>query len=196
MSSPSTTSATTIDATELREHLDRPDAPFVIDVRTPAEYESAHVPGSWNVPLDLLREHRRDLVDHLDRETVLVCRSGARATQAEQALAESGLPGLRILAGGMSAWESVGAPVNRGRQTWELERQVRLVAGSIVAASVLASTVAPRTKWLAGAIGSGLTVAALTNTCAMGMALARMPWNRGAAEVDIRDVLASLTRAA
>ncbi|MCH1865516.1 rhodanese-like domain-containing protein [Nocardioides sp. CFH 31398] len=57
---------TTLDPTDLRDLLDRPDAPLVLDVRTPAEFESAHVPGSWNLPLDLLREHRRDLVDRLD----------------------------------------------------------------------------------------------------------------------------------
>ncbi len=187
---------TAIEAAELRERLEGPDAPRVIDVRTPAEYESAHIPGSWNVPLDLLREHRGDLADRLDNragnQTVLVCRSGARATQAEQALVTTGLPGLRVLAGGMNGWESTGAPVNRGRQTWELERQVRLVAGSIVAASVLGSTAAPRLKWVAVAIGSGLTFAAVSNTCAMGMALSKMPWNRGAADVDIDDILSTL----
>jgi len=186
---------TVIDATELSERLAGPAAPRVIDVRTPAEFESAHIPGSWNVPLDLLREHRSDLADRLERpdqDTVLVCRSGARATQAEQALDTTGLPGLRVLAGGMNGWESAGAPVNRGRQTWELERQVRLLAGSLVAASVAGSAAAPRLKWVAAAIGSGLAVAALTNTCAMGMALSKMPWNRGAAEVDINEVLASL----
>jgi rhodanese-related sulfurtransferase len=181
-----------IDVTELRERLESAEAPRVLDVRTPAEFESAHIAGSYNVPLDLLREHRADLAPHHGQETVLVCRSGARATQAEQALATTGRQGLRVLSGGIAGWESAGAPVNRGRQTWELERQVRLVAGSVVAASVLGSTVSPRLKWLAGAIGSGLTVAALSNTCAMGMALSKMPWNRGAKDVDISDILGTL----
>ncbi len=186
---------TVIDAAELHERLEGPNAPRVLDVRTPAEFESAHIPGSYNVPLDLLREHRSDLAERLGpdaQETVLVCRSGARATQAEQALATTALPGLRVLNGGMNGWESTGAPVNRGRQTWELERQVRLVAGTAVAASVLASTVSPRLKWVAAAVGSGLSVAAVTNTCAMGVALSKMPWNRGASEVGIDEVLGSL----
>lgn len=109
---------------------------------------------------------------------VLVCLSGGRAEQAEQALTAAGLPGLRILDGGMVSWEAAGAPVNRGRQTWGLERQVRLLAGGLVATSVLGSVAAPRLKWVAAAIGAGLTGAALTNTCAMGMILAKMPWNR------------------
>ena len=182
-----------VDVATLRAQLTGDADVRVLDVRTPAEFESVHIPGSYNVPLDLLREHRSELARHLDDDVVLVCRSGARATQAEQALAATGaMSGMKVLAGGMNGWEADGAPVNRGRQTWELERQVRLVAGSIVAASVLGSTVAPRLKWVAAAIGSGLTFAAVSNSCAMGMALSKMPWNRGAGDVDITDVLGSL----
>jgi rhodanese-related sulfurtransferase len=186
-----TTISRSIDAVTLRERLETHDV-RLLDVRTPAEYETAHVPGSWNVPLAQLREHRDELARHLDDEVVLVCRSGARAGQAEQALAGVGLPGLRVLEGGMTAWEASGAPVNRGRPTWELERQVRLVAGGLVASGVAGSALAPRLKWLAGAVGTGLVVAAVTDTCAMGAALSRLPWNRGAGDVDMREVLASL----
>ena len=186
-----TTTSRSIDAVTLRERLETHDV-RLLDVRTPAEYETAHVPGSWNVPLAQLREHRDELARHLDDEVVLICRSGARAGQAEQALAGVGLPGLRVLEGGMTAWEASRAPVNRGRQTWELERQVRLVAGGLVASGVAGSALAPRLKWLAGAVGTGLVVAAVTDTCAMGAALSRLPWNRGAGDVDMREVLASL----
>jgi hypothetical protein len=54
------------------------------------------------------------------------------------------------------------------------------------------STVKPGLKWLGGAIGAGLTFAAVSNTCAMGVALSKMPWNRGAADVDIDSVVRSL----
>jgi Rhodanese-like domain len=83
----------------------------------------------------LLCEHRDELARRIGEDVVLVCRSGTRASQAEQALGQAGLPGLRVLDGGMTSWEQAGDPVNRGRQTWDLERQVRLVAGSAVAAS-------------------------------------------------------------
>jgi rhodanese-related sulfurtransferase len=187
------TSARRLDAQTLRERLTTDDAPRVLDVRTPAEFENAHIPGAYNVPLDTLREHRGELRRHLDEDVVLVCRSGGRAEQAESALAEAGLPGLRVLDGGMVSWEAAGAPVNRGRQTWELERQVRLVAGSIVAGSVLGSVASPKLKWVAAAIGTGLVGAALTNTCAMGMALARMPWNqRSANPCDVDSLIQAL----
>ena len=69
------------------------DRPRLLDVRTPAEFTTAHIPGSYNVPLPLLREHRDELRTHLDDDVVLVCRSGVRATQAETLLGSTGLDG-------------------------------------------------------------------------------------------------------
>ncbi|MUL83638.1 MULTISPECIES: rhodanese-like domain-containing protein [unclassified Mycolicibacterium] len=169
-----------IDATELNELKQVGTGPRLIDVRTPAEFETAHIPGSYNVPLDLLQEHRDEIAQHLDENVVLVCRSGQRANTAGQTLRDAGLPNVSILEGGMTAWQDKGFGVRRGAQRWDLERQVRLVAGSIVLSSVLGSIAAPKLKWVAAAIGAGLTTAALTNTCAMGMMLARLPYNRGA----------------
>lgn len=185
------TQARRLDVQTLQERLATDEGPRVLDVRTPAEFETSHIPGSYNVPLDTLREHREELRRHLDEDVVLVCRSGNRAAQAEQSLAEVGLPGLRVLDGGIVGWESAGAPLARGNQTWELERQVRLVAGSIVAASVLGSLVVPGLQWVAAGVGGGLVFAALTDTCAMGMLLAKLPWNRGAS-CDLDQVVKAL----
>ena len=180
MSTSETTRPATLDATSLRELIDSGRAPRLLDVRTPAEFETSHIPGSYNVPLDLLKEHRAELRNHLDEDVVLVCRSGARATQAEQTLAGVGLPNLKVLNGGIMAWQAANAPIKQGAPRWDLERQVRLVAGSIVLVSVLASVFVPQLKWVAGFIGAGLTFAAVTNTCAMGMMLGKLPYNRGA----------------
>ncbi|MFD0532956.1 rhodanese-like domain-containing protein [Actinomadura luteofluorescens] len=120
--------ASTVDVPALRELLDSDDRPRLIDVRTPGEFETGHIPGSYNVPLDLLREHRAELRAHLDEQVVLVCRSGQRAGQASQALATAGLPNLRVLHGGIGAWQAAGEAVSAGRPRWDLERQVRLVA--------------------------------------------------------------------
>jgi rhodanese-related sulfurtransferase len=170
-----------LDATELRRLLDSGNAPRILDVRTPGEFETSHIPGAYNVPLDLLREHRAELLAHLDDDVVLVCRSGARAARAEQTLARAGLPNLKVLDGGILAWQAAEAPVERGKPRWDLERQVRLVAGTVVLAAVLLSVAVPGAQWLAAAVGGGLALAALTNTCAMGLVLSRLPYNRGAA---------------
>ncbi|MEU1689346.1 rhodanese-like domain-containing protein [Micromonospora sp. NPDC005707] len=180
MSASETTHPASLDATTLRELIDSGRSPRLLDVRTPAEFETVHIPGAYNVPLDLLKEHREELRNHLDEDVVLICRSGARATQAEQALAGVGLPNLKILNGGMLAWQAVNAPTQQGAPRWDLERQVRLVAGAIVLASVVGSVFVPGLKWVAAFIGAGLTFAAVTNTCAMGMMLSRLPYNRGA----------------
>ncbi|WP_433436618.1 rhodanese-like domain-containing protein [Nonomuraea sp. CA-141351] len=183
---------TTIDTAALGHLLNSGDAPRLIDVRTPGEYEAAHVPGSRNVPLDLLREHRDELRPHLDEQAVLICRSGQRATIAAQALTDAGLPHIRVLEGGLVAWQATGAPVETGRPRWDLERQVRLVAGSVVLVSILASVAFPAAKWFAALIGGGLVFAAVSGTCAMGMALARLPYNRGP-RTDLANVLSGLT---
>ena len=181
-----------IDAAGLRQRLQAGDPPRILDVRTPGEYETAHIPGSYLVPLDTLQEHRDELTRHLDEDVVLVCRSGGRASQAEEALAAAGLPNLHVLQGGMTAWQAAGGDVRQGRERWDLERQVRLVAGSLVLASGLGSVALPRLKWLATAIGGGLTFAALSNTCAMGMLLSKLPYNR-ADEPSLDDIVAQLS---
>ncbi|KGN42012.1 rhodanese-like domain-containing protein [Knoellia aerolata] len=182
---------TGLDAHAVQEWLTSPEGPRLLDVRSPAEFTTAHIPGSYNVPLDLLREHRTELRTHLGDEVVLVCRSGARAGQAESLLGATGLDNVHVLTGGVTAWEAAGGPLTRGTETWELERQVRLVAGSIVLAGVLASTVAPWAKWISAGVGAGLTGAALTNSCAMGMLLSRLPYNRRN-EPDLGAVLRTL----
>jgi hypothetical protein len=106
-------------------------------------------------------------------------------------LHNAGLAGGRVLEKGITDWESRGFVVDRGVQRWDLERQVRLVAGSVVVSSVVGSVAVPRLKWLAAAIGAGLTYAAISNTCAMGTALSKLPYNRGATS-DARAVLSQL----
>jgi rhodanese-related sulfurtransferase len=181
-----------IDPRALSDLLARGEDVKIIDVRTPAEFGSVHIPGAYNVPLDLLNEHRAEIQRHLSAPVVLVCRSGQRAAQAERQLAETGLPNVQVLRGGIDAWEAEGAPVRRGRQRWDLERQVRFVAGSLVLGSVLASVAFQPAKWIAGAIGAGLAIAALSNTCALGMVLAKLPYNRRAATCDMQSVMRQL----
>jgi rhodanese-related sulfurtransferase len=186
-----------LDVDTLRDWLDSceadsGDGPRVLDVRNPAEFRTVHIPGSYNVPLDLLREHRGELSRHLDQDVVLICRSGARAGQAEAMLADTSLPNVHVLDGGLLAWQKTDATVTRGAAHWDLERQVRLLAGGLVLAGVLASVLVPTMKWFSAAIGGGLVVAALTNSCIMGLLLSKLPYNRDAS-CDLQTVLAELS---
>jgi rhodanese-related sulfurtransferase len=169
-----------ITVAELAELLASRPVPL-LDVRSAAEYEAAHIPGSIRVSLDELRDEADTVAALLPDHAVVLCRSGARAEQACRALAATGRADLRSLDGGLQAWERAGLAVTRGRERWDLERQVRLVAGGLVLTGVLASLAWPPALVLAGGIGAGLTFAAVSNTCAMGMLLAKLPYNRDAA---------------
>jgi rhodanese-related sulfurtransferase len=175
----------TITPTDLTGRLRGSRPPTVIDVRTPAEYETAHIPGSMNVPLALVQAHADQLAADLDGPVVLVCQTGTRARTAHAVLAAAGVQQLAVLDGGIAAHGSAGQPVRRGRARWALERQIRLLAGGLVAGSILASLRFPRARFLAGGIGAGLAAAAVTDTCAMGAALARLPYNRGGGPVTL-----------
>ena len=179
---------------ELQELRRREPRLRLVDVRSGGEFESVHIPGSYNVPIDALHEHRRDLVD-LGDPVVLVCGSGIRAARAETALVEAGMTNVRVLAGGLDGWERAGGETATIRERWAMDRQVRLVAGGIVLASVVASSVLPKAKWLAAGVGGGLAAAAVTNSCAMGALLARLPYNR-TRDRDVHDEIVRLRKEA
>ncbi len=188
-----TSDTASIDAVDLRTIRDSDPSVRIIDVRTPAEFEAVHIPGAYNIPLDTLGDHAH-AVARIDDPIVLVCRSGARATRAHERLTAAGKRRVHLLSGGMDRWEATGGNVARGEvNRWAMDRQVRLVAGSIVLAGLAGSTVVPGVKWLAGGVGAGLTFSAVTNTCAMGTALSKLPYNRGSG-VDVDGVLAALNR--
>jgi rhodanese-related sulfurtransferase len=167
----------------------------VLDVRTGGEFESAHIPGSYNVPLDTLAEHVGEFA-RLDHAIVLVCQSGGRAAQARQQLQAAGKATLHILEGGMNAWIAARGEIgSTGKQRWALDRQVRLGAGTVAVASVLASRFFPRARWLAAGVGAGLVYMAITDTCPVSPLVAKLPYNR-TAPCDVDAVLAALTEQA
>jgi rhodanese-related sulfurtransferase len=181
---------TTIHPSELRQlRLDDPTT-RILDVRSTSEFESVHIPSSFNVPLDRLAEHV-DRVAELDRPVVLVCLSGSRAATAQAKLNAAGKTNLRVLEGGIGAWQSSGGDVVRGNEKWAMDRQVRGVAGSLVLASILASIPFPKARFVAGGVGFGLLLSAVTNTCAMAALLGKLPYNRGP-ECVVDDVLAEM----
>lgn len=153
---------------------------YLLDVRTPAEFTEIHADGAVNLPLGDLSK-RAPLPEACSGQLCLLCKSGARAREAARILAErdENLV-LWVVDGGNERWLASGLPVVRGPQLgWSIERQVRLVAGCLVFVGVLLNRLGlDPAVYLAGLVGLGLTIAALTDTCAMGVFLAQMPWNR------------------
>ena len=183
-----------IDVTQLQQLQIEDPAIRILDVRTGGEFENSHIPGSYNVPLDTLGEHVRDLAD-VEHPVVLVCQSGGRASQAHEKLTQAGKATLHILEGGMTSWQEAGGDVTVGNTTrWAMDRQVRLVAGVFAVIAVVAGIVVPGAEWIAAGVGAGLAYSAISNTCAMAAVLAKLPYNRTNA-CDISGILEELKAA-
>ena len=171
----------TITPVELEE-LRRQGRPVdLIDVRTPAEYREIHAEPARLVPLDsldpdaIMRARSGSEGDPL----YTICRSGACGRKAAEKFHAAGYTNVVNVEGGTLAWERAGLPVVRGKKTMSLERQVRIAAGSLVVlGTVLGAFVHPAFLGLPAFVGAGLIFAGVTDTCGMGMLLARMPWNR------------------
>lgn len=102
-----------IDSPALKAKLAAGEKPFLLDVRTPAEFAEGHIPGTTNVPLDQLPARLGELRGHSADEIVLVCRSGARSARAAELMAQSGFSKLTNLAGGTMGWAASGFPIDR-----------------------------------------------------------------------------------
>jgi rhodanese-related sulfurtransferase len=174
---------------------DRPDT-RLLDVRTPGEFEAEHIAGAYNVPLDTLDEHGAEIRAAVSGPVVLICRSGQRARKADQALSAAGMSNLHVLDGGMAAWTAAGHPVRHVAPRMSLERQVRIAAGTLAAAGgLLALFVNPLFAALPALVGAGLVIAGATDSCLMGMLIAKLPFNQSAS-CDVSAMVSALATGA
>ncbi|MFE1290005.1 rhodanese-like domain-containing protein [Streptomyces sp. NPDC058751] len=152
----------------------------VIDVRTPGEYASGHLPGALNVPLDRLRR-ALPVLGRTRAGLLMVCASGNRSASACALLAEHGVTAA-TLTGGTGAWAERGHELHRPATTvragWSMERQVRFTAGTVVLTGLGLGLLHPAWQLLSAGVAGGLVFSALTNTCGMAALLSRLPHNR------------------
>jgi rhodanese-related sulfurtransferase len=150
----------------------------LIDVRTPSEFRSVHAKDAENFPMESLDVAA--LPFEKSEPLHLICQSGGRSAKACQKLEAAGYEAVVNVEGGTSAWQAAGLPVVEGAKTISLERQVRIAAGSlIVTGAAIGYFVHPGGYGLSAFVGAGLVFAGITDTCGMGMLIAKMPWNRG-----------------
>ncbi len=166
---------------ELAERCTKDKKIDLIDVRTPVEFREVHVEVARNVPLDQLDPAAvmQARNGSANEPLYVICRSGSRGQQACEKFLKAGFTNVVNIEGGTLACVEAGLPVVRGKKAISLERQVRIAAGLLVfTGSALGYFVHPYWIGLAAFVGAGLTFAGITDTCAMGMMLARMPWNQ------------------
>jgi rhodanese-related sulfurtransferase len=103
------TKAPSISAAELQARRESGAAPVVIDVRTPEEYASGHIPGAVNVPFDEVAQRIAEI--DAPHGVALYCMVGPRARMGESALIAAGYEQVLHLEGGLAAWQAAGLPV-------------------------------------------------------------------------------------
>jgi len=160
------------------------DTTCIVDVRTGAEVNSAYLAGCLNIPLHELTAERlsREIeTAKKDTDTIyLLCQSGQRSELAANQLKGKVAGKLVIISSGINGMKQANIPLlESAKQTVSLERQVRITAGMlVVVGTILGTWINPVYYGLSAFVGAGLTFAGITNTCGMGMLIARMPWNR------------------
>ncbi|MBF0196644.1 MAG: rhodanese-like domain-containing protein [Planctomycetes bacterium] len=151
----------------------------IIDVRTAPEFESVHAIGAIHMPLDQISSEWVESNCPEDKYVALICKSGSRAKSAAEKIKGISRE-IKVVKGGTEAWQNQGLEVVEGESSViSLERQVRIAVGLLLISFVLASLWVPALIWMCFAIGCGLLFAGITDTCGLGLMIARMPWNKG-----------------
>jgi adenylyltransferase/sulfurtransferase len=88
---------------ELKQRIDAGNAPFVLDVREPFEYQIANL-GARLIPMNEVPARLGEIPR--DREVVVQCKSGGRSQRVAEFLVQSGYTRVANLSGGILAWAS------------------------------------------------------------------------------------------
>lgn len=97
---------------QVLEKLDTDQAPLVVDVRKPAEFGVAHIPGAINIPVDEIEGRLNEFKS--DNGVLIYCINGSRTRQAEAILLGADVPGIYHLEGDFSGWIQGKHPFEKG----------------------------------------------------------------------------------
>lgn len=93
----------------LKQALNSPAPPQVVDVRSPDEYSSGHIPSAKSIPFPLLTKHLDELKESSD--LVLYCNDSRLTRMAERILLKKKVIEFRHLGGGLRAWTDAEFPI-------------------------------------------------------------------------------------
>ena len=150
----------------------------ILDVRSAMEVSQTHIANSINVPIDMITAKVGELSQSRQKYLAL-CHSGNRAAMAADMLMQSGINSVKVIEGGIARWEKERLPVIKGEGGVSLERQVRVIAGTLVLTGImLAWLLHWEFIFISVFVASGLVYAGLTDNCLMGLLLMRVPYNK------------------
>ena len=161
---------------ELQQKIESKEDVLLIDIRSSADFSSVHAAGSVNVPMGVL--DKSHVPSQNDKEVFLFCKGGVRVKTACTKLMDAGAENVVVVEGGTDAWVAANLPVNRGKNSMSLERQVRIAAGALVLTGVGLSFLHIGFISISAFVGAGLMFAGITDFCGIGLLLAKCPWNR------------------
>jgi len=97
-----------ITAAQVKQMIKAGQKPFLLDVRTPGEYDGpmGHIKGSVLIPLQELSKRYTELEAHKNKKIIVYCHSGNRSQVAAQILQAKGFNVINML-GGMQAWNEL-----------------------------------------------------------------------------------------
>jgi len=150
----------------------------LLDVRSALEFTQVHIKDSINVPIDILSAKINDLIQS-KQSYIVLCRTGNRSPMAADMLIQAGFNKVKVMQGGTTRWHKEKLPIIKGEGGISLERQIRLIAGSLVLFGII-------TAWLlhwafvfiSVFVSCGLIYAGTTDNCLMGMLLMKLPYNK------------------
>lgn len=100
---------TDISQADLMQRIKSNHAGLILDVRSPQEYAEGHVPGAINIPHNQIGSRLAEIGSHKDKDIILYCEIGGRASAAANTLQAAGFNKLLHLEGDMKGWRSNGS---------------------------------------------------------------------------------------
>ena len=170
----------TITCRQLHE-LSRTRPAELIDVRTPEEFRDAHATLARNEPIGTLDPQKlvQGRSGTADEPLYFICQGGGRSGKACMMMMAAGYANVVNVEGGTGAWIEAGLPIARSQPPMSVERQIKIVHGSLILLGIALGTfVNPWWYALAAFIGAGQIATGLTDVCGTRACLAKMPWNR------------------
>ena len=89
------------------------EKPFILDVRTPAEFKRGHLPNATLIPVQELQRRSAELATYRDKDILIYCATGNRSTVASKILLDQGFTRITNMRYGIVDWQQKKYPVIR-----------------------------------------------------------------------------------
>lgn len=150
----------------------------ILDVRSAMEVSQMHLDNSINIPIDMISAKIGEL-SQAKQNYLVLCHSGNRAAMAADILMQSGIHNVKVIDGGIARWKKEKLSVIKGQAGISLERQIRVIAGTLVLTGIiLASLLHWGFIFISAFVAVGLVYAGISDNCLMGTMLMKLPYNK------------------